>query len=87
MGFFLYCTAALLFYQRQISPMETNKETLKLKLFGRVRIDKALDLARSINTKKNNEQVKKNWDILMRYQLPARHQSTHFPVLSRLKRA
>ncbi|KAK1885167.1 Zinc finger MYM-type protein 1, partial [Dissostichus eleginoides] len=37
---------------------------VKLKLFGRVRIDEALDLARTISTKKHNEQVKKNRDIL-----------------------
>ena len=37
---------------------------VKCKLFGRVRIDKALDLARTISTKKHNEQVKKNRDIL-----------------------
>lgn len=39
---------------------------MKLKLFGRVRVDEAVDLARSISTKKHNEQVKKNRDILMR---------------------
>lgn len=39
---------------------------MKLKLFGRVRIDEALDLAKSLSTKKHNEQVKKNRDILMR---------------------
>ncbi|KAJ4945839.1 hypothetical protein JOQ06_023517, partial [Pogonophryne albipinna] len=33
-------------------------------MFGRVRIDEALDLARTISTKKHNEQVKKNRDIL-----------------------
>ncbi|KAF3833366.1 hypothetical protein F7725_027031 [Dissostichus mawsoni] len=37
---------------------------VKLKLFGRVRIDEALDLARTISTKKHKEQVKKNRDIL-----------------------
>lgn len=39
---------------------------MKLKLFGCVRIDEALDLARSISTKKLNEQVKRNWNVLMR---------------------
>lgn len=39
---------------------------VKLKLFGRVRNGKTLDLARSISTKKHNEQVKRNRDILMR---------------------
>ncbi len=39
---------------------------VKLKLFGFVRIDVALDLAKSISTKKHKEPVKKTWDILMR---------------------
>ena len=32
---------------------------VKLKLFGRIRINKSLDLAKSLSTKKHNEQVKK----------------------------
>ena len=39
---------------------------VKLKLLGRVRIDEALDLARSISVKKHNEQVTRNQDILRR---------------------
>jgi hypothetical protein len=39
---------------------------VKLAQFGRVRIDEALDLARSISVKKHNEQVTKNRDILRR---------------------
>ena len=39
---------------------------VKLAQFGRVRIDEALGLARSISVKKHNEQVTKNRDILRR---------------------